>query len=93
MFALYNKFDNSEHFCLKFDTFLSIFALYNEFNTIQNIFTLSWQNFGWHLLQIFLFVPRSPKNEPKIAEKLQNFERKFKFRSFKSYFFKMYGWI
>ena len=43
--------------------------------------------------KFFFFVPRPPKNDPKIAEKQQNFERKFKFRSIKSYFFKMYGWI
>ena len=43
--------------------------------------------------KFFLFVPRPPKNDLKMAEKQQNFERKFKFRSIKSYFFKMYGWI
>ena len=41
----------------------------------------------------FVFVPRPPKNDLKMAEKQQNFERKFKFGSIKSYFFKMYGWI
>ena len=53
----------------------------------------SWRKIGRHLLQIFLFVPRPPKNDLKMAEKQQNFERKFKFRSIKSYFFKKYGWI
>ena len=43
--------------------------------------------------KFFFFVPRSPKNDPKMAEKQQNFERKFKFRSIKNYFFKMYDWI
>ena len=35
----------------------------------------------------FSFRPQAPENDPKIAEKQQNFERKFKFRSIKSYFF------
>ena len=29
----------------------------------------------------FSFRPQAPENDPKIAEKLQKFERKFKFRS------------
>ena len=40
----------------------------------------------------FSFRPQASKNDLKMAEK-QNFERKFKFHSIKSYFFKMYGWI
>ena len=43
--------------------------------------------------KFFFFVPRPPKNDPKIAEKQQNCERKFEFRSIKNYFFKMYDWI
>ena len=51
------------------------------------------KKYGDICFRFFLFVPRPPKNDLKIAEKQQNFERKFKFRSIKSYFFKMYGWI
>ena len=56
-------------------------------------FYFTWKKNWVTFASNFFFVPRPPKNDPKIAEKQQNFERKFKFRSIKSYFFKMYGWI
>ena len=51
-----------------------------------------WFRFG-RFVSLFRVLVHARKNDLKMAEKQQNFEGKFKFRSIKSYFFAMYGWI
>ena len=41
----------------------------------------------------FSFRPQALEKRTEYRRKTAKFERKFKFRSIKSYLFKMYGWI